>query len=81
MAYQDTPTKINIPHTPSMIRNNLSFDMKNQIVRTYAHTHTNNSVTILKTLGRLLRRRRARHEESEKTNYSIMLTIIALISF
>ena len=32
MSYANTPKEIAIPHTPSMIRNNLSFDMKNQIV-------------------------------------------------
>ena len=40
MSYANTPREIAIPHTPSMIRNNLSFDTKNQIVRRRIHRPT-----------------------------------------
>lgn len=33
MSYANIPREISIPHTPSMIRNNLNFDRENQIVR------------------------------------------------
>jgi hypothetical protein len=41
MSYANTPREIAIPHTPSMIRNNLSFDTKNQIVRRRIHRQSN----------------------------------------